>query len=796
MLVSRAWLEESLRRALPLDEMSDRFAMLGAPVEAVEPLFGGLGDVVVGQVNEIRAHPNADRLSLCVVDDGGAAPHQVVCGASNVEAGKKYPFVRVGSVLPGDLTIEKRKIRGETSHGMLCSARELGLGEDHEGIMELRTQHPPGTPLLDVLPLADDRIEIEVNPNRPDLLGHKGVARELAAAFAVPFRLPAIPGSKGPPGLTFRREGSEATIDGVRVAIEDPQGCARFLAVVLRGVTVGPSPEWLQHRITAIGMRPVNNIVDATNYVMAELGQPMHPYDLAKLNGPAVVARRAHPGERVVTLDGKERHLSAEMTVIADQGGAIGIAGVMGGGASEVSAETSDVFLECAWFDPVRIRRTRKALGMSSEASYRFERGVDLHASPDAVRRCLELMATTAGGDVTEAPIDLWPSPSHPPRIFLRHARVTQVLGVELPWRDIEQYLVAIGATVVSKPDDGRLAVDVPGWRPDLKSEIDLIEEVARLHGYDTFPGDLRPFRLGTVPDAPEEIAATHVRNGLTALGLYEVVSLPMGSGEDPDAVPVTNPLSQESAFLRRRLLPGLIGHVEANWAAGVRDIRLFEIGTVFAMGEAGSPPAEARHVAGVVSGGRHPAHWSAGAGQPLWGVWDLKGLFERAVALALPSATVQVDGTTWIARIEGDRVVGHAERLFADAPPWAAPVLGFELLLDPSPRAVPRFKALPATPASTRDLALVIPHGVSVERVREVIAGAGGALLESASILSEYRGADLPDGTRSVAFHLTLRSSTRTLRDAEVDKTVDTIRQTLKRELGIELRGGGADHE
>src|SRR6185369_4347868 len=316
----------------------------------------------------------------------------------------------------------------------------------------------------------------------------------------------------------------------------DPESCPRFHAAVVRGAAVGPSPEWLRRRLEATGIRSINNVVDATNYVMLELNQPMHAYDLAKLRGGALVVRRARPGERLVTLDDVERPLTSEMVAIADGEGVIGLAGVMGGATTEVSADSRDILLEAAVWDPARTRRTRRDLNLSTEASYRFERGIDRWGGESAMRRCIELVLATAGGTLADAPLDLWPAPSHPPRIFLRPARVTQVLGVELPWAELERHLVAIGATVVSKPDDGRIAVDVPGWRPDLSREIDLIEEVARLHGYEAFPSDLHPFRLGSLPDAPEEAVAAALRRGLAAEGFYEVVSLPMGPADGTDS--------------------------------------------------------------------------------------------------------------------------------------------------------------------------------------------------------------------------------------------------------------------
>ena len=398
------------------------------------------------------------------------------------------------------------------------------------------------------------------------------------------------------------------------------------------------------------------------------------------------------------------------MVAIADAEGVIGLAGIMGGASTEVSLETSDVLLEAAYWDPPRIRRTRRALGMSTEASYRFERNIDRWAGGDAMRRCIELVLATGGGELADPPLDLWPEPSHPPRIFLRPARVAQVLGVEVPWNAIEQYLVAIGATVVSKPDDGRIAVDVPGWRPDLVREIDLIEEIARLHGYDTFPSDLRPFRMGSLPDAPEENAAAAVRRGMVEQGLYEVSRLPLGPADGDESVRLLNPLSADDAWLRRRLLPGLVRLVEGNWANHVEDVRLFEIGTTWSAGKPGERPREERRLAAVFTGHREPPHWT-GTGQERFDLWDLKGRFEAAVALAIPGAVVQVERSAWVARDAEGRIVGEAAPLAADAPPWAAPLFGFELVLDPSPRRPPQFTPLPATPASERVLALLLPE-------------------------------------------------------------------------------------
>jgi phenylalanyl-tRNA synthetase beta chain len=797
--VSIRWLEEFLRRELDPADVADRLAMLGAPVDAVERLHADLAPLVVARVLEVEPHPDpkATKVRLTRVDDGGGTPLTVVCGAPNVTAGKSYPFARLGTQMPGPkgFRIEARPIRGVVSQGMLCSARELGLGEEHDGILELDTAATPGTPLLEALALGDTRLVVDVTPNRPDLLGHKGVARELSAAYDAPFRLPRIPGAEAIDVPPARRGGAADAVDGFRISIEDPESCPRFHAAVIRGAAVAPSPEWLRRRLEAVGVRSINNVVDATNYVMLELNQPMHAYDLARLQGGGLVVRRARAGERVTTLDDVERPLTPEMIAITDGSGVIGIAGVMGGASTEVSVATRDILLEAACWNPGRIRRARRDLNLSTEASYRFERGIDRWGGEAAMRRCVELVLATAGGSLAGAPLDLWPEPSNPPRIFLRPARVAQVLGVELPWHTLERYLVALGATVVSKPDDGRIAVDVPGWRPDLQREIDLIEEIARLHGYDTFPSELRPFRVGALTDAPEEGIGAAVRRGLVGQGFYEVISLPMGPADGPDSVRLLNPLAADDAWLRRRLLPGLVRLVEANWANHVSDVRLFEIGTAFAAAPPGERPREERQVAAVLTGRHEPAHWS-GTGEARFDIWDLEGRLEAAIALAVPGAEMQVEGQAWVVRDRQGRVVGEGGPLTADAPAWAAPLFGFELLVDPAPRRPAPFAPLPTTPSSERVLALLVPEGVRVRQVEALLRRVGGALVQDVAIESDYRGSELPAGTRSVAFRITFRAADRTLRDSEVDDAEARLLAALANELDIQRRDGGSRTE
>jgi phenylalanyl-tRNA synthetase beta chain len=791
VIVSRRWLEALLGRPLDARDVAERLTMHAAAVDAVLARHQDLGDILIGRVLEVKRHPNADRLSLCLVE-AGSGPVEVVCGAPNVQAGKAYPYAPVGAVLPGGVPLERRAIRGVESNGMLCSAKELGLGEDHAGILELDTAAAPGTRFVDAVAVADHQIVIEVPANRPDLLCHKGVARELGALLAAPVKLPPIPGSQGlflPP---LKRERTAGQVDGVRVALDDPEGAPRYMIAVIRGVRVGKSPAWLADRLSAVGQRPINNVVDATNYVLFELNQPLHAFDLAELAGPAVIVRRAQPGEEIVTLDGVTRRLTPDMTAICDARRPTIVAGVMGSAASEVSARTTDLVLECAYFQPTRIRRTRRALGLASESSYRFERGIDMLGMPDALRRAIELIVAVAGGAVREPPLDLWPEPRVEATVFLRPERVGALLGLPVPRSDIERLLTAVGFFVA--PKEARLAVQVPGWRPDVTREVDLIEEVARLTGYDAFPNELRPYRPSGVPDAPEEVARARVREGLMRAGMLEARTLPLGPADGPDAVAILNPLGADEAHLRRRLLPGLVRRVEHNWANRNRDVRLFEVGTVFRRGSGASPVEEWTSVAGVLTGAGRPAHWSDGAKVPDIDIWDLKYHFELALGLASPGATLApasagVPGWVAVAATEGQ--VGQAGPLEADRPVWAGPVFGFEVRLAIAPRPPVGYRALPLHPPVERDVALVLPPDVTAAQVAAVLRRELGPLLERLEVFDEYRGPGIPAGHRSVAWHASFRDPERTLRERDVETWLERGVAALEGELGVRRREG-----
>lgn len=778
MIVSRRWLEALVGRPLDANETAELLTRRVCPVDGVVAKHQDLGEVLVARVLEVKKHPNADRLSLCQVDAGSGSPVEVVCGAPNVTAGKTYPFAPVGATLPGGLTLDRRKIRGVESNGMLCSAKDLGLGVEHDGLLEITTDLPPGAKFLDALPIADEQILLEVYANRPDLLCHKGVAREVAAALGATVKLPVM--EAGPVAWPPVRQATKGVVDGVEVRVEDPEGAPRYMIAVIRGVKVGPSPSWLARRLESIGQRAINNVVDATNYVLFELNQPLHAFDLAKLRGPAVVARRARAGEPIVTLDGVRRTLTADMTAICDAERPTIVAGVMGSADSEVSTTTTDLVLECAYFQPTRIRRTRRALGLSSESSYRFERGIDMLGMPDALRRAIDVIVAVAGGTMHEPPLDLWPEPAQPRAIFMRPDRVERLLGVPLGRGEIERLLASVG--FVAAPKDDRMAVQVPGWRPDVTREVDLVEEVARLHGYDAFPDELRPYRPTTVPDAPREDLIGRLRRRLVQGGFLEARTLPLGPADGPESVEVVNPLSAEDRHLRRRLLPGLTRRVEHNWAGRTRDVRLFEVGTVFRRQAPGAVPDERWSVAAVLTGARRPAHWSEGSAVPDMDIWDAKHHFGAAVAAAWPGAAIRPssDGRGWDAVAADGATVGWAGPLDSDRPVWAGGLFGFEVQVAEGPRSAVSYRPLPTSPALERDVALVVPDGLTAEAVTATLRERLAPLLEDLSLFDHYRGAGISPGTRSLAWHLTFRAADRTLREKEVDELMTVALKAL----------------
>lgn len=797
MKVSFAWLKAVAPSiACTPDEAAEHLALRGAPVEGMESLGAGLEGIVVGRVESVRPHPDADRLSVCEVD-GGDGMVQVVCGAPVIHEGACYPFAPPGVVLPGGLKLKKAKIRGEVSNGMLCSEKELELGRDQSGIMQLEGDFAPGTSLIEAMQLNDVRLDVEVTANRGDLLSHVGVARELAPGGVSDLTQPDVPG-RADVALEFERAEERVEIGDVSISIEDPDLCHRYLGAVIRGVTVGPSPEWLASRLRAAGAQPINNVVDATNYAMLELGHPMHAFDLDSLSDHSIVVRRAGDGERFETLDGIERTLTSEMLMICDGKRSVAIGGVMGGQNSEVGPETTDVLLECAMFDPKSIRATRRALNLSTDASYRFERGVDPDEREVAIARCVEVILATAGGTLDGPVLDVCPGNWETLTRSLRLSRIEHVLGVPFTASEVVALLEPLGFGCTPDGEES-VSVNVPGYRRyDVTREIDLIEEIARAHGFDNFPEVLGQQRPSSVGDDPLFRLESGLRAAMVRRGLLEAQNPSFAPETDGD-VEVLNPVSVVESHLRGALLPGLIRNVEHNFARGARDVRLFEVGTVFARTNDGEAPSERSHVSAIVTGRTRPPHWSRE--DTLWDEWDLKSLMTEVLHLAYPGGTVVpsdgvggTDGDLLTLYSTDDEVVGTGGLLPTsriDSPAWSGPVWVFEISL---PTSAPKsgevqYDPLPSFPAVERDLALLVPGNVRAAMVRAEIVDACGDLLESATMFDLYEGDGVPDGFRSLAYRLRLQARDRTLTDKVADKAVSRVVKRLQESLSVEQR-------
>jgi len=796
------------------DELAAALSSRAVPVDRAGLVGDGLDDVVVARVLDVEKHPDADRLSLCRVDAGTGEVFDVVCGAPNVVENALYPFIPAGGTLPGGFKIERRKIRGQISNGMLCSEKELGLGRDTAGIMRLAADHELGESLVQALELPDARLELDLTPNRIDLACHVGVARELAPGGVSAVSLPPFGAPEWTP--VWETGDRSATAGGVSVTIEDPDRCVSYLAAIIRGVTVGPSPEWLQARLRAVGSRPINNVVDSTNYVLLELNQPLHAFDLARMEGPEIRVRAARE-ERHTTLDGAEHQLGSEITVIADSRRPVALAGVMGGADSEVSDGTTDLLIECAAFDPRHTRRTARATGLSTDASYRFERGIDESGMEAAIRRCVELIAATAGGVADDVAIRVGRMPPELVRVKLRRARVRAVLGLHLSGEQITGLLEPLGFGVEGSDNgadtDGALDVSVPGWRVDVRTEVDLLEEVARRYGYESFPHEKRSFRPSAIPDSPVWQRADRARRMLASFGALEARSSAFAPESRTSGRParLLKPLSEAEAFLRTDLVPILLGRVEHNWSRGHRDVRLFEVGNVFRARDPRSggqlSVVEEMRAAFTFTGLRRPLHWTALDGD--FEIWDLKGWLEGvAVGLGigeirpgepveggdgLPFGWQQWLGDESLCIFRDGRPVGVAglvRREAVDAPVWAAPVYAAEFRLDAIQLADRRaYRDLPTFPAVSRDLALVLDRTVPAASVADAIRSAAPSTLESVSLFDVYEGDKVGAGKRSLAWRLVFRAPDRTLRDEEVEEGLGSITVNLEERFDARIR-------
>lgn len=801
MIVSLDWLKDYVEVTLPVEEIAHRLTMAGLEVEAVRPLYPFLKNVVTGKVLSVQQHPNADRLSVCEVGIGSKLCH-IVCGAPNVRAGSIVPVALPGASLASGITIQETRIRGELSQGMLCSDVELGVGEDESGIWILPPHTPVGVPLGRALGIDDVLLDVAVTPNRSDCLSILGIAREVAAACGKTLKYPPV-----------KLEENGPNIDGLSsIKIKDEIGCPRYAARIVQDIHVGPSPAWLRRKLEAVGLRSINNIVDVTNFILMELGQPLHAFDFDLLRERRIVVRRATPGERFTTLDGVERTLFEDTLLICDGCGPVAIAGIMGGLDSEITDRTQNVLIESAFFQPQCIRRTSKKLGLRTESSYRFERGVDPEGVIRALDRAAELMQELAGGRIATGRLDAYPNPMRATRLSLDVEKTNRFLGTCLSAEEMARALRSIELEV-KEAEAGGLEVHVPSFRLDITREVDLAEEIARLTGYDQVPVTAPVASIETEP-ADRHLEMRHeIKKILQGAGFFEVLTYSFvsyealqkmqWSPEDPRLQPVRimNPLSEEQSVMRTSLVPGLLQTTRYNLDRGNDDLSIFELGKVFLPNPEDVLPREPHGIAGVMTGRRNR--------QPLYSAQgeidftDVKGVVEALLepfylegvefrAQDLPSYLDGGEASAVFCEGECLGFLGLLHPLVQEAFDLKKAVYVFDLDFDTIYRLRkehPRFQALPKFPSVSRDMALIVDESVPVRDPLDFMLGLKEALLEHVDIFDIYRSPQLGEGKKSVAYRLIYRAGERSLTDVEVNELHALIVEKVQERFGAALR-------
>ncbi len=815
MKVSLKWLSEYTQVPSDVKAFCDRLDLTGTGVEGVETLGESFDGIVAGRVLTCEPHPDSDHMHVVTVDVGAAEPVQIVCGAPNIAADIVVPVACVGAVLPGDFKIKKSKLRGVVSCGMCCSQRELGLGSDHSGIWILPDEVPVGTPMAEVIGSGDTVLDLEITPNRPDCLSVVGMAREVGAMYQQPVEYPLAADVAKLAAVTAGADVAEV----VSVTVEDAERCPRYTARVIDNVKVGTSPDWLAERVTAAGGRSINNVVDVTNYILYLYGQPLHAFDADLLADEAghisVVVRGAAEGEALTTLDGEERTLTEDMTVIATPKRAVALAGVMGGLDTEVTEATRTVLLESADFCNGRTSRTSRNLGLISEASMRYERGVDENMCELVSQAAAALLAEVSGGTVRPGVVDVYGKPAEGRPLTFRIGRFNAMMGAAIPTDFIEDILVRLGCAVEATDDADVLSVLAPTFRPDLEREIDLYEEVLRLWGMDriapTLPGGRE--RVGT--RTAEQATLRRVNDVLRASGLNETMTYSFAEPGDverlrlaPDAlglaVELLNPLNAAMSVMRQSMLPNLLRSVAHNQARGVRNIQLYEIGTVFTAAEGRKKAKERKKLAGVLAGSMADTAWNAPAVP--FDFFDGKGVLENlARELALPKVRFRALSAEEAPQLQPGRAaemmamgavigwVGEVPPLVCDAFDAAPPVVAFELdvsALVKASRPARNYVDVPTFPAVAVDQAFVVDEAVTHEKLSQVMASAGGKLLESAALFDVYRDEErVGAGKKSMAYSLTYRAADRTLTSEEVERAHGKLVDKVQKATGAEVR-------
>ncbi len=800
MRVSLEWLREYVPIAISAAELADKLTMSGIAVEAIEDQTAQYQGMVVAKVLELTKHEQADNLLITKVDTGGQGIHQVITAAKNLTVGDLVPLALPGTTLPDGKRIEEVTFKGIRSQGMLCSGTELALEKESAGIWVFDPEIPVGTPVAAAIGATDQILVLELTANRPDCLGMIGVAREVAAILGVELTLS---------DTTVKAEGEP--IDGrLSITIQDPDLCARYIGRIVTGVKIGPSPQWLQRRLQAAGIRPINNVVDITNYVLMEYNQPLHAFDLDRIHDRAIIVRRARAGEKLVTLDDVERQFDAGQLLIADPQEGLCVAGVMGGATSEVKSDTVNILFESAYFMPKSVRKTAKMLGMRSEASFRFERGIDPNGCLNAINRAVHLIESLGIGTVAQGYIDQYPAPVEPLTIKTSAMVINRWLGTDLAPEVIQDYLERVCFEVTAEND--AMMVKVPTFRQDVTLTADLAEEVARLYGYDRIPATLPESRLPGGRDPFQQFQAD-CRNLLSGMGLSEILTYSLYAKNTAERLGIESndslartvdlmvPLSEEQAVMRTNLVHGLLECLAFNLKRRQHHLALYELARVYWPKTGSVLPQEPLHLSIGLTGDLREYGWN----QPHAEVdfYDIKGILETIVTkFNLPELTLQRSTHPFLHPgqgadiVVGGQVVGFMGQVHPDVASEygltkRAYILELDLtLLHPLRKTEVLFESLPKFPALERDLALVLPQTVSAAEVGAKIEEITGHLVEKVELFDVYQGEQVPEGMRSLAFSLIYRANDRTLNDAEVNQLQTELLEKLNAAYGASVRG------
>jgi len=802
MKVSYNWLKEIIDLPLSPEETAEKLTLIGLEVEEIESFGSSLEGVIVGEVLEVRAHPNADRLQICDVDLGEKQT-QIVCGAKNVAKGQKVPVATVGSTLPiklddgSFLKIKKAKLRGEVSEGMICAEDEIGLGTGHDGIMVLDESLKTGTPISEVFDLYEDTIiDIAITPNRPDATCHLGVARDLAAALNLDLKKPDVN-----PGKSVQDS------DDITIKIENAEKCHRYVGKMVKGVEIKESPNWLRNKLKAIGVRPVNNVVDVTNYVMYELGQPLHAFDYSTIRGKEIVVKDFDREVEFETLDHIKRKCTPGTLFICDGEGPVAIAGVMGGVDSEVNDDTTDILIESAYFDPGSIRRTAKEQTLQTDASYRFERGIDPNLQALAAERAAELIAEVAGGKISDETVDIHPTKTNTHRLTLRKSYTNRLLGTDFDISTIANILDGLELKEVER-DEETITLEIPTFRPDLEREVDLIEEVGRLFDYNKIPAPKHGIFVSSEPINEWEELNQKIRTTAQQLGLREIYSNSLISekeaghfGELDNMISALNPLNKDMSTLRPSLLHGFLKSASYNFNRNRAGVRFFELGHVFEADEDGTYYEGIKEEVDVlfgVAGLKNQDTWSEEATS--YTIFDLKALvhaFFTKLNLIEHLSSKAVDQYT-LQYFWGDKKIGSlfvpsedlkkAYDFDQDAFVAELSVTAISEALAVIPQN--KFKSVPKFPAFEFDFAVIVSQSTTAGELMEVIEDKAGDQLESIDIFDVFEGESIGEGNKSLAFRLNFLDRNKTLNIKEVEPIIQRIVKSLEKDFSAKLRG------